>query len=364
MPPLSIMLKPASGKCNMRCKYCFYHSITDAREIPDFGFLSSDTADEVIKKALAFADGESVYFAFQGGEPLLAGKSFFKNFIASVNEKNTKNSRVYYALQTNGTLIDEEWTEIFRNNGFLVGLSLDGDRNDNLFRLNGDFSPAFNKIDAAAKMLQNANVDFNIIAVVTGNSADNIERIYKYFTSCGYKHLQFIPCLRPFGDKTESKLYMTENQYAEYLIRLFNRYVKDYADGKYVSIRHFDNMVRLFLGQNSEQCGMNGRCSHQFVIESDGSVYPCDFYCLDEYKLGNIKDGSFKEFATSKIATDFIKESLPVPEKCKSCQFYRVCRGGGCKRQRADRDYCQSYKSFFSKCLPLFRVFIGEKPKA
>ena len=361
MPNISVMIKPASGSCNMRCKYCFYHSLTKTRQIADYGVMSISTAQKVINSAFKLANSDGVYFAFQGGEPLLAGKDFFRKFTDYVNKRNVNNATVTYALQTNGTLIDDEWAEIFKSNRFLVGLSLDGDKDNNLYRMDANYAPVFNKVDAAASLLQKAGVDFNILSVVTGHSANNIEQIYRYFTSRGYKYLQFIPCLRPFGDASESPLYMTPSQYEEYLIRLFNLYVKDYVDGNYTSIRHFDNMVRLFLGERAEQCGMEGHCAHQFVVEANGNVYPCDFYCVDEWLLGNIADKDLYELSHCQKAIDFIKESLPVEDRCKSCHFYRVCRGGGCKRNRQDRDYCSAYKSFFSKCLPLFRVFITEK---
>ena len=106
---------------------------------------------------------------------------------------------------------------------------------------------------------------------------------------------------------------------------------------------------------------MNGHCSHQLVIEGNGNVYPCDFYCLDEYLLGNVNDTSLKALSRSASAIGFIEESLTAAERCKTCPFYKMCRGGGCKRSKADRDYCTSYKKFFSSCLPLFRVFLDRK---
>ncbi|MDE6551315.1 MAG: radical SAM protein [Clostridia bacterium] len=361
MPAVSIMIKPASMRCNMRCKYCFYHSLSSSRSVADMGLMTRDTAARVISSALELADGDSVYFAFQGGEPLIAGKDFFRYFIDKTKELNSKGSVIYYALQTNGTLVDEEWADIFKSAGFLIGLSLDGDRDGNIYRMDASYAPVFNEVTATADLLTAKGVDFNILTVVTARCAANIERTYRYFKSCGYKYLQFIPCLRPFGDDSDSDMYMTVEQYAQYLIRLFNLYVKDYVDGNYVSIRHFDNAVRLFLGGRPEQCGVGGHCSRQFVIEGNGNVYPCDFYCLDEWLLGNINDTGLKELARCDKAIKFLTRSLKLPDKCASCPYYRVCRGRGCMRSREDRDYCEAYKSFYSKCLPLFRAFIGER---
>lgn len=361
MPELSIMIKPASSMCNLRCKYCFYHSLAGARESFSYGYMTESVAESVISKALDFADGESVYFAFQGGEPLFAGKTWFENFVLKVKQYNKKNSRIYYALQTNGTLIDDAFAEFFAQNGFLIGVSLDGDQSANRYRLDANLNYTFPKVINALNILKKYNVDFNILSVATGWSADHIEEIYRYFKSQGFRYIQFIPCLRPFADDSENELYMTVGQYADFLIRGFNMYVKDYVRGEYTSVRIFDNFVNLYLGNKAEQCGMCGYCSHQFVIESNGNVYPCDFYCLDEWLLGNILTSDFRALAHTDKAIDFIKESLILPEKCKQCRFYALCRGGGCKRSRQDRDYCQAYKMFFSTCLPLFRVFISEK---
>ena len=127
MPPLSIMIKPASSLCNMRCRYCFYHDVAGQRDIQFFGVMNEETAENLITKALQFANGESVAFAFQGGEPLIAGLDYFRNFVSLVKKHNHLSSQIYFSLQTNGTLVTAEWAEFFKENGFLIGLSLDGD---------------------------------------------------------------------------------------------------------------------------------------------------------------------------------------------------------------------------------------------
>ncbi len=361
MPQLSIMIKPASSLCNLRCKYCFYHSLSQEREKASFGIMDSDTQENLVKKSLAFADGDSIYYAFQGGEPTLAGIEYFENFVTLVKKYNVKKSTIFYSLQTNGTLLTQQWADFFLENEFLIGLSLDGDQNGNRYRIDQNFDYAFNKAFEGAKLLQKTNVQFNILVVTTGWTATHIEEVYRFFTSQNMKYLQFIPCLRPFGDKSENEMFMTVEQYGDFLIRLFNLYVKDYVRGSYTSVRYLDNLVHLYLGNKIEQCGLCGYCSHQFVIEGNGNVYPCDFYCLDEWQLGNINTDSFEVMAHSQRAIQFIKESFDIPNKCKQCQLLGICRAGGCKRSRQDRDYCLAYKKFFSACLPMFRVFAQEK---
>ncbi len=357
MPPLSIMIKPSSSLCNLRCKYCFYCDVAQNRDDFSFGVMKTETSENLIRSALKFADGQSVAFAFQGGEPLIAGLDYFRHFTETVKKYNTKNSQIFFSLQTNGTMLDNEWARFFKENEFLIGLSLDGDFEGNKFRVDQNGQNSYYKIIHAANKLKKYGVEFNILTVLTGYCAQNAERIYKYFRDNGFHYLQFIPCLRPFGDKSESELYMTNEQYADYLIRIFNLYVKDFVRGNYVSIRQFDNLVRMYLGEKPEQCGLCGYCSHQFVAEGNGNIYPCDFYCTDEWLLGNINETELSEMANCDKANEFLKESLTVPEKCKECRFYPLCRAGGCKRQRNDRDYCDAYKKFFSSCLPLFRAF-------
>lgn len=357
------MIKPASSICNMRCKYCFYHSLAESREVASYGIMNEDTAVNLIKKAIDFCEGGSVCFAFQGGEPLFAGKEYFEKFTAFADDYSKDKCTVYYTLQTNGTLIDDEWAEFFARHGFLLGVSLDGDQDANRFRVDNNLDYTFPRVRQALDTLSRYNVAFNILVVATGYTAAHVEQVYGYLTGEGFRYLQFIPCLRPFGDKSESNLYMTTDEYADFLIRLFNLYVKDYVKGNYVSVRQLDNFVRLFLGQKSEQCGVEGHCCHQFVVEANGNVYPCDFYCLDEWLLGNVNDDDFADLAGCDRAVAFIKESIAVPDKCKTCPYYRVCRSGGCKRTRADRDYCEAYKKFFAACLPLFRVFIPRQGK-
>ncbi|MDD6145940.1 MAG: SPASM domain-containing protein [Oscillospiraceae bacterium] len=361
MPALSIMIKPASSLCNLRCKYCFYCDVAAHRDVFSMGVMTEVTAEKLIKDALDFADGCSVAFAFQGGEPLIAGLDYFRFFTQKVKEYNRKNSEIFFSIQTNGTLVTDEWARFFRENEFLVGLSLDGDFAGNKFRVDAKGQNAYYKIVSAAGKLKKHGVEFNILTVLTGFCADNAERIYKHFRANGYGYIQFIPCLRPIGDSSESELYMTGEQYGEFLVRIFNLYVKDFVRGHYISVRQFDNYVRMYLGQKPEQCGLMGHCSHQFVAEGNGNIYPCDFYCTDEWLLGNIMDMTLEEMAKSKKAEDFIRESLAVPEKCKKCRFYPMCRAGGCKRNRESADYCASYKHFFSGCLPLFRVFAQGK---
>ena len=370
MPPVSLMIKPASSNCNLRCKYCFYHDLASCREMPSHGMMTLSTLEDILKKAFEFADGSMVMISFQGGEPLLAGKDFFRGFASMLPRLNTKRSAVHVGVQTNGTLIDEEWCDIFLKNRYLVGLSLDGDAVTNVLRIDAKGEDTFDRVYSAAKMLQAKKVDFNILTVITKPVVDNISRVYSFFRKNKFKHLQFIPCLKPLGmpkadtpesfyengDEAENMMnaedfHINAEDYEIFLKKAFSLYTRDYIDGRYTSIRLFDNFVRLAHSQRAEQCGMNGHCTHQYVIEADGEVYPCDFYCTDEYSLGNILDTDFAKLERSPKAIKFIEESLGIEEKCKECNYYRLCKNG-CKRERIDLDKCTAYKNFFPYALP------------
>lgn len=375
VPPISVMLKPASSLCNMRCRYCFYHSLANSREMPSHGMMSTDTLANTLKKAFAYADGKPVSLSFQGGEPLLAGKDFFRTADRLIKSLNLKGSPVDVGIQTNGTLIDEEWCAMFRSNGWLVGLSLDGDRAANAYRVDADGEPVFDKVYAAAKLLQKCKVDFNVLCVLTRPTAENIEKVYAFFRRNKFRFLQFIPVLKPLhpaardayaasegaynaegsaadsaADGTE-EWALTPEAYLAFLKKAFSLYMKDMIDGRYTSVRQFDNFVRLANFGRAEQCGMNGVCSRQFVVEGDGAVYPCDFYCLDEYYMGNVNENDFAELEKTPVAVQFVEESYRRPEKCNDCKYVRMC-GGGCKRERNDVDKCGAYREFFDYALP------------
>lgn len=357
MPPISIMIKPASSSCNLDCKYCFYHSLAKQRSQDFRGIISPALFQDIIKKAFAFTKGSPVILSFQGGEPLLAGKDFFKNVKLIIDEQNIYGSPVYVGIQTNGTLVDSEWCGILKSLNALVGLSLDGDEKANAFRVDTKGRPTFDKVLKTAELFKKHSVEFNILTVLTKAVAERIDSIYGFFRSKGFKHLQFIPCLKPLGgcdDDSDLSLYMSKEDYSNFLKKCFSQYLKDYVTGHYTSIRQFDNMVLLSKGKQAEQCGMNGHCCHQFVIEADGETFPCDFYCTDTYSLGHIQESDFFKLSSHPVAVKFIKESLVLEDKCKVCDYFALCRGG-CKRERGDISFCEAYKDFFPQAIPHFK---------
>lgn len=345
--PLSIMVKPASSACNLRCEYCFYTAVAEKRDVFNKGMLSLETSEKMIASAFECSK-DFIGFVFQGGEPLIRGLDFYREFVAVVKKYNTSNTEISFAVQTNGTLLNDEWCEFFRENNFLVGVSLDGNEEQNRYRVYPDGTNSFNDIIKGIELLKKHRVEFNVLSVLTKNLANTFRESYKFFKSMGLSYLQYIPCLRDF-DSDDDVYAMDNDDYLSYLNSAFRMYYNARLRGTPFSIRQLDNYIMLAHGSCPEQCGMKGGCSEQFVVEGDGSVYPCDFYCSDEQCLGNINDTSFSEMRKNKKALDFISSSFEKREECSECKYYYLCRGGGCKRNNASYNYCEAYKKFFSQ---------------
>lgn len=368
MPPLNLLIKPASGNCNMRCRYCFYHDVQENRDVFSFGFMSEETLEILIRKALAFAS-EDCTFGFQGGEPTLSGLSFFRRVVELQQQYNTKNLTIHNAIQTNGMLIDDEWAQFFADNHFLVGLSLDGHKDINdLNRLDAGHKGAYSRILKAAQCLAAHQVDFNILTVVTGYTANSINKIYNFFRRSNLLYQQYIPCLDPLGEERGGHDWsLTPEKYARFLKTLFDLWYQDVKAKRFIYIRYFENLVGMLLGYPPESCGLSGRCVIQHVVEADGSVYPCDFYALDEMRLGNIREDSFEQLGKSKAALDFLAVPTHEAPACQGCRWRPICRGG-CRRDRepviggmpAQNYFCPSYQEFFAYAYPRLEEIAGE----
>ncbi len=362
MPPITLLIKPSSSACNMKCTYCFYNSIATERNESFLGMMSFETTEKLIQSAFSYAGGYaegSVVFAFQGGEPTLAGIEYFKAFIELQKKYNKNNVKVFYSIQTNGYLVDEEFAKFFKQHNFLVGISFDGPAEfHNLNRVDINSKGTYNNVIKAISLLKKHNVEFNILSVVTGKNATSIHKIYNFFKKSGYNYLQFIPCLEPLCDERgQNPYHLSTKAYAEYLKKIFDLFYNDFIVGRYISIRHIDNIINLLMGRPTELCSMRGVCSVQFVVEGDGSVYPCDFYAYDQYKIGNIGEMSFEQMLQSDVAKKFIEQSINLPDDCKKCEYLSLCRNG-CRRDRdIGKDqhknyYCEAYKQYFKYMLP------------
>ena len=361
MPTLSLLIKPASGNCNMRCRYCFYADELDNREIRSYGKMSVDTMHTIVDKAMEYGDYECT-IAFQGGEPTLAGLDFYRDLVAYVTaHENPKKLKVHYALQTNGYLINEEWAEFLGKNHFLVGVSLDGLKEiHDRYRLDAAGKGTYQRGISAIRLLEKHQVEYNILTVVTAATARNGQKIYNYFKKNHFGYQQYIECLDPIGEEPGQHEYsLTPEKYGEFLKSMFDAWYLDMRSGTYVYNRYFENLMMIMAGQQPESCNMRGVCGKQWVFEADGSVYPCDFYALDEWRLGNILENSFEEMDEKRDELGFIQWSMRQQEDCQKCRWFGLCRNG-CRRNRepvtaehTNRNYfCKSYQMFFEYAYP------------
>lgn len=350
MPPISVLVKPASSSCNMRCRYCFYHDASSQRSVKNYGYMEADTYLQLAKRIFECASGQ-VTIAFQGGEPLLAGLRRFQKYVEITRECNHARVPVYFSVQTNGSLIDEAWCDFFRANRFLVGISLDGTRElHDLFRKTGEigsYADTMKKIE----LLKKYEIDFSVLTVVTKQIASHAQKIYKQYTLHKFPYVQFIPCLDPL-DEAHREYSLTPAAYGKFLTQLYHLWNCDAGASTRMGIRLFENVASICAGKAPEMCAMQGHCSLQNVVEADGSVYPCDFYCLDEWYLGNIFSCGLKALFESPNAQKFMLSSFEKSRDCADCAYAEFCRGG-CRRERRNGKnyFCQSYQMLFDAAL-------------
>lgn len=358
--PLHLLIKPASGNCNLRCKYCFYADITEKREVPSFGMMTEETLEVIVKKALGSGAGE-VTFAFQGGEPTLVGLPFYKRLMQLEKQYNVHKVPVHFAIQTNGMLMDEEWAKFFAENQFLVGLSVDGTAAVNdLHRVDARGDGTHKRLMQVVKLFKAHKVEFNILTVVSAKVAKEIKSIYAFYKRSGLPYQQYIPCLDPFGEERGGYAYsLTPQLYEKFLKDLFDLWFDDVVHGRFIYNRYFENLVGMLLGQPPEACGMMGFCSRQNVVEADGGVYPCDFYVLDDYRLGSLVTDTWEMIEEKRREIGFIERSRVQHEDCAGCKWRALCRGG-CRRDREPMQgdgmslnyFCSAYKGFFEYAYP------------
>lgn len=361
----SVLIKPASGSCNMRCRYCFYADEMEHREQSSYGLMSEETLEILVRKVLE-SGGGPYHFAFQGGEPTLAGLDFYRSLIRFVDKYKKDGVAVSYAIQTNGLAIDEEWAEFLSKHHFLVGVSLDGIRDiHDLYRKDAGTRGTFARVMSGIHLLERYGVEFNILTVVTAQSARSIGKIYNFYKKCGFTYQQYIACLDPLEEERGQHQYsLTPEKYEFFLKTLFDYWYQDMKQGNFVYIRYFENLAGILKGCPPETCSMNGFCSVQWVIEADGSAYPCDFYVLDEWRMGNVRTDSFEDMMLNCERSGFIDTSLVPPEDCKKCKWGFLCRGG-CRREREpgmdgiQKNYfCESFYHFFEYAVPRLRELL------
>lgn len=358
MKQISVLIKPSSSLCNMQCSYCFYKNEVDLREDKTAKMMDRATVRAIIDKTMAL-DVNKIIYCFQGGEPTLAGVEFFNYFIEYVSKKNS-GKYVSYSIQTNGLGLNESWYQLFKEYNFLVGISIDGYKEiHDLLRKDNANRGTFDILVKNIEELQKREISFNILTVLTHQLAKFPKELHEFYTRYRLNNIQLIPCL-PSLDIKESQPYaLTPQDFSSFYKSFFDLWMKD--DRK-ISISLFDNIMLMYLGFPPQQCGMIQKCSMQYVIEADGTVYPCDFFSLDQYKCGNIKNNTLKEIFNHPNAHTFLTEKVQVSKVCETCPFYKMCYGY-CKRMNVclkTDDYC-GYQEFLEYSQEDFINYLRKK---
>lgn len=352
---INFLIKPASSACNLRCRYCFYEDIAENRQVKNMGIMQADTVSLLLDQAFELVSpGGAVHFAFQGGEPTVAGLSYFRNFTEQVRAMCPKGVGVSYAIQTNGTLLDEEWALFLQEHDFLVGLSLDGYKElHNRNRVDGRGADTWNTVCRAFRLLAKHRVRTNILCVVTKQCASHPDKVYNELKKLGVQYMQFIPCLDPMEEERGGQPFsLTSSLYGDFLCRLFDLWYRDWETGQYRSVRLFEDYINMMLGETSITCSTCGYCGGYYVVEGDGSVYPCDFFVLDQWRMGSVHETTLREMANTEQAKGFLLWGQEKPPECLSCRWRGLCNGG-CKNDWQVSEgiphnyFCEAFRRFF-----------------
>lgn len=357
MKSISILIKPSSETCNVDCSYCFYKELKSSGDVANKGNMTRSTMKNLIKNVYAdLDDGDMVEFAFQGGEPSLLGLGFYRDFVDHVKYINRGKVYVNYSFQTNGIIIDDEWCEFFKDNNFLIGLSLDGpqDINDH-YRLDYKGKGTYNDIIKTKNLFDKYRVEYNILSVLTNKLAKEPERIWHFIRENDIQYIQFIPCLDDINNSFHSEYALIPENFAYFYKKIFSLWKASLEEGDYYSISFIDQIINLLGGNNNVSCALRGRCSPQYVIESDGSVYPCDFYVLEDFNSGNINTNTLREVFYNPGIQNFLSSKEKIPDYCRKCNFLSICNGG-CKRLKTavyvnnSETYC-GYQDFLQNTI-------------
>lgn len=290
------------------------------------------------------------------------GLDFYKKAIDYIHTNpNFKRLRISYSLQTNGVLLDDAWAKWLAQNRVLVGISLDGPQKiHDRYRVDRNGDGTFQRVMRAIRLLEKYRITYNILSVITGTSARHSQQIYEFFRKCGFRYQQYIECLDPIGELPGQHTYsLTPEKYGTFLKGLFDIWYLDMKAGRYVYNRYFENLLMIMNRQPPETCNLCGSCYPQWVIEADGSVYPCDFYALDQWKLGNISINSFEEMKKARKRQEFTIWSESIPKECQMCSWFALCRNG-CRRNReTGHGYIRSKELLLLSIHEFFRVFIS-----
>ena len=375
--PLYVMTKPAGSLCNLACKYCYYLEkarLYDHLPQKERFCMSDHTLEEFIRQYLEAQTQPQVLFTWHGGEPLMRPLSFYKRVLA-LQKRYAHGHIIDNCLQTNGTLLTDEWCAFFRENNWLIGISIDGPQelHDEYRRARGG-QPSFFKVMRGIRLLQKHGVEWNAMGVVNDYNADYPLDVYHFYKENGCKYIQFTPIvermmehadgrhLASIADHSQAQLApfsVTPQQYARFCCTIFDEWVRN--DVGQVFVQLFDSTLACWVGEPPSLCSMCETCGHASVIEANGDLYSCDHFVAPEYLLGNIASNTITSMMYSPRQVQFGRDKRDrLPHQCQVCQWRFVCNGG-CPKDRfcqtADGEQglnylCPAYQQMFAYMAP------------
>lgn len=352
---IGVMWKTVSEDCNLACDYCYY-STCGGKPGPKINRIDSAILDKFIKDYMEHSQG-AANFAWQGGEPLLAGMEFFEEVVYRQALHAPPHTIISNSLQTNATLINDRWAAFFKTYNFLIGVSLDGPKEiHDARRVTSNGKGSFDRVMAGIGHLRKHQVDFNILTVIHKGNVGKAKELMAFYRENDFNFVQFIPCMDFRSQQVDQPgVYeITPREYGDFLCEVFDEW---YNDGDpQVSVRFFDNMLSVYINREAELCVHRAACPTSLVLEQNGDAFPCDFFINEKWTVGNVADSSIADMLAHPNYARFHRMKPALPDKCRSCEWQRLCYGG-CPRNRkwnaegteSDPDYfCQSYMRIYA----------------
>ena len=372
--PLYVMLKPASAHCNLACKYCYYLEKNKLYPTAQRHLMSDEMLEQFTREYIEAQTMNQVLFTWHGGEPLLRSIDFYRKAL-SLQQKYAGGRRIDNVIQTNGTLLTDEWCEFFAQNHWLVGISIDGPQPDHdHYRLTAAGKPSWKKVMQGIKLLKKHGVEWNAMAVVNAYNANHPLEFYRFFKENGCQFLQFTPIverltrhedgrtLASLADKNEislSEASVVPEQWGYFLCAIFDEWVRKDVGKIFVEI--FDCTLANWMGISPGICAYSKECGHAGVMEHNGDVYSCDHFVFPEYKLGNIRDHSLIDMLYGEQQQEFSRlKHSSLPRQCKECDMEFACHGE-CPKNRFMKDkygdsglnyLCPGYYHYYQHVAP------------
>ncbi|MET3600805.1 anaerobic sulfatase maturase [Martelella mangrovi] len=374
--PFHLMAKPTGYQCNIACDYCFYlEKETGTLKRTRYARHMDDaTLEAYVRNYIAASPMPEVEFAWQGGEPTMAGLDFYKRAL-DLQKKHANGKTIRNAMQTNGLLIDDAWATFLVENNFLIGLSIDGPPQlHDAHRKARNGKSVFDKVRKGLELLKKHDVEYNILSVVNATTAQHPVEVYRYLTrELGAQFLQFIPAVeqRHSGETAGELLYpqsreataavtdwsVSGEDYGRFIIGIFDEWVK--SDVGKVYVQTFDSTLAAFAGDGPALCVMQQRCGRNLIIEQNGDIYSCDHYVYPEHKLGNIRKDNLASLVDGRKQHAFGLTKTHLPQACVTCDWRFTCHGG-CPKHRIHRDgkrwhnhLCAGYKAMYAHMAPI-----------